>query len=240
MSSFVFLHIPTTISAIMGPYGYNEALGFFRYVSKKAGNRVGSQNPSLSIKQRFSDSLLLCSKYYQAPVVEAGLLASFMAHMVSGSMLYEKTNQEEIIAKEPWHVVLNRYAGRALMYLTPIHVLGTRIGSLLGKQRAADYDQVRSTLTGRAAIIFVPYYSVLAGAGVYHSMQGTFLALTRLGVLPASWFAKYSKNVLWLSYIAASLATTAAGIYSFSSIEGIPELAEYWQNHLPPILRIKK
>lgn len=31
MSSFVFLHIPTTISAIMGPYGYNEALNFFRY-----------------------------------------------------------------------------------------------------------------------------------------------------------------------------------------------------------------
>lgn len=34
MSSFVFLHIPTTISAIMGPYGYNEALNFFRYVQE--------------------------------------------------------------------------------------------------------------------------------------------------------------------------------------------------------------
>ena len=157
--------------------------------------------------------------------------------MVSANMLYEKTDQEALILSEPWHVRLNRYTGRALMYVVPIHVIGTRIGSLFKKQRPSDYDHVRSTMTGLPSLFFLPYYAILAASGVYHSLQGTFLGLARLGVLPASWYAKYSKNVLWLSYIAATLAATAAGMYGFITIEGIPESAAYWQSHLPAFLR---
>lgn len=32
LSTYMALHIPTTISGITGPYGYNEALKIFRYV----------------------------------------------------------------------------------------------------------------------------------------------------------------------------------------------------------------
>ena len=170
-------------------------------------------------------------------MIETGLLISMMAHIASANMLYEQTAELEVIAKEPYHVRLNRYTGQALAYIVPVHVLATRVGALVGRLRPADYDMIRTTLTGLPALFFVPYYALLAASGVYHSLQGTFLGLCRLGVLPQSWFAKYANNVLWMSYIGASLAATAAGIYGFATIEGIPESSEYWNSKLPAILQ---
>lgn len=132
----------------------------------------------------------------------------------------------------------NRYAGRILALVVPVHVAATRLFSFLPEGRPADYDQVRASLTGRSALFFVPYYAIFSAAGVFHAIQGLLLSLSRLQVIPATWHAKYASHWLTLSSIIATAAGVYAGIYSFSTIEGIPESFEQWkqQGLIPPSL----
>jgi succinate dehydrogenase/fumarate reductase cytochrome b subunit len=205
LSTFLALHIPTTISAITGPYGYNEALKFFR-------------------------------KFYQNPVVEVGLAASFVGHVAAGVLLWRHRSNSSVEVQESLHTRLTRWTGRVLAALVPIHAAATRVKSLLGRANPADFDMIRTTFRPPQSIIFIPYYALLASSGIYHTMQGVLLALHRFQVIPSSWYHKVVDHQV--SYIAIGSVILAAfgGMYGFLTIEGIPESAKYWREQLPSFL----
>lgn len=206
-STFMALHIPTTISAVLGPFGYNEALKLFR-------------------------------KFYQNPLIEAGLALSLVAHVGSSVALMSHRAQADTPVKEPWYVDLNRAAGTFLLFAMPGHVGATRILSLIGKWRPSEYDSIRATFVGPISLLFIPYYVLLAASGIYHTYQGVLLSARRYQWIPVSWYRKIAENKLWYAAIGSVIIAALAGLNGFRTIEGIPESAAYWTFNLPLFGRV--
>jgi len=152
-------------------------------------------------------------------------------------ILWKQRSERQTTFTEPWYSRLNRYAGRFLSTIVPLHATATRIMALLGKQRPAEFDQVRATLVGVPSLIFLPYYSLLAASGVYHTLQGLILALHRFQLVPASWYPKMVSSKIWYIVVGTIGAATLGGIYGFIANEGIPESAKHWTHELPGFLQ---
>lgn len=170
-------------------------------------------------------------------MVEISLAASLIAHVVAGVALYRQREARSLKVKEPLHTVLTRWTGRIIGLIIPIHATATRIAPLLGLQRAADFDQVRTTFQFPLSLFFIPYYALLASSGIYHTAQGLILALSRFHMIPLSWYQRIAQHKV--TYVAISSVVFAAfiGMYGLATKDGIPESSRYWHNQLPSFLQ---
>lgn len=114
---------------------------------------------------------------YQNPVAEILVLLAIVVHIGVG--IRRARLRTATTATTP-RVRLHRYAAYFLTLAIVGHVGATRLPSVL-------YDihvgfRALSFTLDHYPVIFIPYYIVLALAGLYHGMHGVYLALGTLGV----------------------------------------------------------
>lgn len=238
------------MSALTGPYGYNEALKLFRYVrdqsqkSEKFASEEGLRF-NLRLHPPMSLTRLILSnfrKYYQNPVIEIGLAVSTVAHVAAAYALNRKAQallgEATSTISHPWYTRLHKLTGRILVYTLPFHVLATRISVLLGYSPVYEFDAVKQTMVGWMPLVFVPWYSLLVASGVYHTTQGVMLSLHRFQLIPSTWYHKLSENKVLSSASVAVISGVLAGLYGFATIPGIPERTAVWSAHLQNALKL--
>lgn len=123
---------------------------------------------------------------YQSPVVEiVGVLLPLLVHVAAGLRGIVK-RRRQARAKVPLRLRLHRWAAWYLLLVVAGHVAATRLPSLL--------EGIHLEQLGVAFAVawlpwfFVPYYTVLGVAGVYHAGQGAMFASAVLGArVPARW-----------------------------------------------------
>lgn len=114
--------------------------------------------------------------FYQFAPFEALLLAALAVHLAVGLLRIFSEPKRMLNRRARWH----RYAGLFLMLFIGGHILAVRGSSWF-------YD-IYPGFAGLAFSIdavpgyFYPYYFLLAVAGLYHGLNGAFIALGRLGV----------------------------------------------------------
>ncbi len=113
---------------------------------------------------------------YQFAPLEVLLLASLAVHAVIGVMRWVGEPKRQLNARARWH----RYAGVFLLVFIVGHVTAVRGSSFFygvfpqfeGLAYSIDY----------VPYYFYPYYFLLGLSGFYHALNGSGIALTRLGL----------------------------------------------------------
>ncbi len=114
--------------------------------------------------------------FYQFALFEALFLAALAVHLVVGLLRIFTEPKRALNHRARWH----RYAGVFLLIFIGGHIMAVRGSSW--------FYEVYPGFAGLAFSIdavpgyFYPYYFLLAVAGLYHGLNGTFIALGRLGV----------------------------------------------------------
>lgn len=128
---------------------------------------------------------------YQFPIVELGLIAAFAMHLVSAWKLRKRARAA---VRSHMRRRLHRYAGIYLVLFVAGHALATRGVSLAGNVDSG-FDAVAFSIAWVPAW-FLPYYFLLAMAGLYHAWWGSLTALARLGWKKPG--ALRNRAVFWL------------------------------------------
>jgi succinate dehydrogenase/fumarate reductase cytochrome b subunit len=115
-------------------------------------------------------------RIYQFPIVEVGLIAAFTMHLVSA---WKLRHRARAAVRSHARRRLHRYAGIYLVLFVAGHALATRGVSLAGNVDSG-FDAVAFSIAWVPAW-FLPYYFLLAMAGLYHAWWGSLTALARLG-----------------------------------------------------------
>lgn len=115
-------------------------------------------------------------RLYQLPIVELGLIAALAMHLVSA---WKLRNRARGAVRSHTRRRLHRYAGVYLVLFVAGHALATRGVSLAGNVDSG-FDAVAFSIAWVPAW-FLPYYFLLAMAGLYHAWWGSLTALARLG-----------------------------------------------------------
>ena len=160
---------------------------------------------------------------YQAPVVEALVLAALLLHIAVG--LYRRWREGP--GSTALRARLHRYTGWGLALVIGGHVFAVRGTSWF-------YD-IYPGFAGVAFSVdfapwyFFPYYFLLATAGCYHGLNGLGIALNRLG------FARALDTVTLRRATAVSASLTLAALLAFAGLwteTGDPRASEFGQLYI--------
>jgi len=177
-SSFLGLHVTTTLSANYGPLAYNEALGFFR---------IFYQNPLI-------EPILLGSLLVHIAAGITDLYGRFFPKIKdskghSNGNTNGHTNGNSVTAKTdltPWPLRLHRYSAVVLSAFIGGHVLATRIVPYFINEPLT-FAHMSFTLNLLPAL-FYPYYIVFGIAGFYHMCYGWLQILRKTQYSRSLWF----------------------------------------------------
>jgi len=210
-SSFLAVHVTTTLSANYGPLAYNEALSFFR---------IFYQNP-------FIEPILLGSLLVH---VAAGMddLVTHFGSLTKGliSTNSNSNNGNTIVKKDltPVPLKLHRISAIVLSVFIVGHVLATRIVPFFYSHKFT-FSHLSFTLD-LLPYIFYPYYMAFGVAGIYHMCYGWLQIFRKTGI-SRHWSFKLGMSVLSVLMISS--------IYTFGthSLRDSPpgyfrELASIW------------
>lgn len=206
---------------------------------------IGTSSASLG-EATFNETLKLFRNVYQNPVFEVCLAASALLHMASGAILHWKRDKFGFAKSPPakWYIQVQRLTGSILGVLVFVHVSGTRLPVLLGKQRPEDFAQLHVLF--RMAPEFVWLYT---GTYVVCALLHFFLSVPQIfernQALPAGSHHKIVSNWLFWVLVATTTSSMFAGMYSFYSQTPANKAdIEYWtpitQESIPPFLRNSK
>ncbi len=113
--------------------------------------------------------------FYQFAPVEAILLAALAVHASVGVLRIVVEPKRTLSTRARWH----RYAGFFLLLFIGGHILAVR-GSSWFYDVYPGFEGLAFSISAVPGY-FYPYYFLLAVAGLYHGLNGTGIALSRLG-----------------------------------------------------------
>lgn len=164
---------------------------------------------------------------YQFPLLELGLVAAFAAHIVAAWQLRQRARSA---LRGNLRRRLHRYTAIYLLLFAAGHALATRGVSLAGNVDSG-FDAVAFSIAWVPAW-FLPYYFLLAMAGLYHAWWGSLTALSRLGWKAPG--ALRARPAFWLLPVAGLLLIPLA-LARFAGLlgdVGNPMVSDYARYYL--------
>lgn len=152
--------------------------------------------------------------YYQARVIEVGLLGAAVVHGAAGLMRWKRRPPARSGTPAPWRLRLHRWSGYYLMIAFAGHVLATRSPHWF-YGTPVDFSFVTFSLDAWPAV-FYPYYVGLFASGAYHVVHGSATAVRVLAGRAASGPIESSARTLdaiarsrWVAIACIALAVGA-------------------------------
>jgi len=191
----------------------------------------------------FNQGLELLRKVYQHPAFEVCLAASFVLHMIAGSILHWRRDKFGFAPSPPaqWYVRLQRLSGSVIGFIILLHVSGTRLPVLLGKHRPEDFAHLHVLF--RTAPVFVfAYCGIYAGCAIVHLLLGIPQVFERVRALPSGSYHKIASHWLFWFLVVATTSSVFAGMYALYDLTPANKAdLEYWtpivQANVPAMLR---
>lgn len=150
---------------------------------------------------------------YQWPVLELGLIAALLVHVVTGILRMRARRGSK--AKPPLRLRLHRYAAYYLAIFVFGHIAATRLPAVLA-DAPPFFDGVSFSLHF-LPWFFYPYYALLGIAGLYHAFYGIPTALGMLGVRTPQWIRRgpgfWAPVAVGATIVVTALSGFGGGLY---------------------------